>query len=112
MIELLMLLIAPSEINPQKLGMKYVLKQKFVDYQTCEEYVVKNTYSKPGEQKFEGVFYKIKELLKNNTLKNMAVINLIKFINKISYLFFFQISNKLKLLKLYKDQKEFPMTSF
>ena len=82
MIELLMLLIAPSEINPQKLGMKYVLKQKFVDYQTCEEYVVKNTYSKPGEQKFidyqtceeyvvkntyskpgegeyEGIFYKI-----------------------------------------------------
>ena len=25
----------------------------------CEEYVVKNTYSKPGEQKYEGVFYKI-----------------------------------------------------
>ena len=59
MIELLMLLIAPSEINPQKLGMKYVLKQQFVDYQTCEEYVVKNTYSKPGEQIYEGVFYKI-----------------------------------------------------
>ena len=59
MIELLMLLIAPSEINPQKLGMKYVLKQQFVDYQTCEKYVVKNTYSKPGEQKYEGVFYKI-----------------------------------------------------
>ena len=59
MIELLMLLIAPSEINPQKLGMKYVLKQQFVDYQTCEEYVVKNSYSKPGEQKYEGVFYKI-----------------------------------------------------
>ena len=59
MIELLMLLIAPSEINPQKLGMKYVLKQQFVDYQTCEEYVVKNTYSKPGEEKYEGIFYKI-----------------------------------------------------
>ena len=59
MIELLMLLVTPSEINPQKLGMKYVLKQQFVDYQTCEEYVVKNTYSKPGEQKYEGVFYKI-----------------------------------------------------
>ena len=59
MIELLMILITPSEINPQKLGMKYVLKQQFVDYQTCEEYVVKNTYSKPGEQKYEGVFYKI-----------------------------------------------------
>ena len=59
MIELLMLLIAPSEINPQKVGIKYLLKQKFVDYQTCEEYVVKNTYTKPGEQAFEGVFYKI-----------------------------------------------------
>ena len=59
MIELLMLLIAPSEINQQKLGMKYVLKQQFVDYQSCEEYVVKNTYSKPGEQEYEGIFYKI-----------------------------------------------------
>ena len=59
MLELLMLLIAPSEINPQKLGMKYVLKQQFVDYQSCEEYVVKNTYSKPGEQEYEGIFYKI-----------------------------------------------------
>ena len=59
MIELLMILITPSEINPQKLGMKYVLKQQFVDYQTCEEYVVKNTYSKPGEQEYEGIFYKI-----------------------------------------------------
>ena len=54
-----MILITPSEINPQKLGMKYVLKQKFVDYQTCEEYVVKNTYSKPGDGKYEGIFYKI-----------------------------------------------------
>ena len=59
MIELLMLLISPSEINPQKMGIKYLLKQKFVDYQTCEEYVVKNTYSKPGEGKYEGIFYKI-----------------------------------------------------
>ena len=59
MIELLMLLIAPTEINPQKAGIKYLLKEKFVDYQTCEEYVVKNTYTKPGEQEFEGVFYKI-----------------------------------------------------
>ena len=39
--------------------MKYVLKQQFVDYQSCEEYVTKNTYSKPGEQEYEGVFYKI-----------------------------------------------------
>ena len=46
----------------------------------------------------EGMAYYAKELLKNNTLKNMAVINLIKFINKINYLFFFQILNKLKFL--------------
>ena len=59
MIELLMLLISPSELNPQKVGIKYLLKQKFVDFQSCEEYVVKNTYTKPGEQEFEGVFYKI-----------------------------------------------------
>ena len=59
MIELLMLLISPSEINPQKIGIKYLLKQKFVDYQSCEEYVVKNTYTKPGEHELEGVFYKI-----------------------------------------------------
>ena len=59
MIELLMLLIAPTEINPQKMGIKYLLKEKFVDYQSCEEYVVKNTYTIPGEQEFEGVFYKI-----------------------------------------------------
>ena len=59
MIELLMLLIAPTEINPQKIGIKYLLKEKFVDYQTCEDYVVKNTYTKPGEKEFEGVFYKI-----------------------------------------------------
>ena len=51
-----------------------------------------------------------KELLKNNTLKNTVVINLIKFIYKINYLFFFLKSNKQKLLKLYKDQKEFEMT--
>ena len=59
MIELLMILITPSEINPQKVGMKYLLKQQFVDYQTCEEYVVKNTYTKSGDLEFEGVFYKI-----------------------------------------------------
>ena len=59
MIELLMILITPSEINPQKIGMKYLLKQQFVDYQTCEEYVVKNTYTKSGDLEFEGVFYKI-----------------------------------------------------
>ena len=59
MIELLMLLIAPTEINPQKMGIKYLLKEKFEDYQSCEEYVIKNTYTKPGEQEFDGVFYKI-----------------------------------------------------
>ena len=50
---------APSEINPQKLGMQYVLKKQFVDYQSCEEYVTKTTHSKPGEQEYEGMFYKI-----------------------------------------------------
>ena len=59
MIELLMLLFIPGEVNPQQLTVKYLLKEKFVDYQTCEEYVVKNTYTKPGEHEFEGVFYKI-----------------------------------------------------
>ena len=43
MFELLMLLIMPSEINPQELGIKYLLKDKFVDYQSCEEYVKKKT---------------------------------------------------------------------
>ena len=59
MIELLILLIIPNEINPQKAGIKYLLKQQFVDYQTCEEYIVKNTYTKSGDLEFEGVFYKI-----------------------------------------------------
>ncbi len=57
MIELLMLLFTPGEINPQKLGMKYILKEKFVDYQTCEEYVQENLYSR--EDKEVGIFYKI-----------------------------------------------------
>jgi len=59
MFELLMLLIMPSEINPQELGIKYLLKDKFVDYQSCEEYVKKNTYSKTGDQEMDGIFYKI-----------------------------------------------------
>jgi hypothetical protein len=59
MIELLILLIIPNEINLQQAGIKYLLKQQFVDYQTCEEYVVKNTYTKSGDLEFEGVFYKI-----------------------------------------------------
>ena len=55
-----MLLVLPTEVNPEKLGMKFVLKQKFVDFQSCKEYVVKNTYQKPGEQSMEdGIFYKI-----------------------------------------------------
>ena len=58
MIELLMLLIAPTEINPQKVGIKYLLKEKFVDYQTCEKYVEKHTYTK-NDQEFNGLFYKI-----------------------------------------------------
>ena len=44
MIELLMLLFIPGEVNPQQLTVKYLLKEKFVDYQTCEEYVEKNLY--------------------------------------------------------------------
>jgi len=54
MIELLMLFVMPQEINPPKLGMKYLLKTKFVDYKSCEEYVAKNVYEKK-----EGVYYKI-----------------------------------------------------
>ena len=59
MIELLILLIIPNEINLQQAGIKYLLKQQFVDYQTCEEYVVKNIYMKPGDEQYEGIFYKI-----------------------------------------------------
>ena len=59
MFELLMLLILPSEINPQEVGIKYLLKDKFLDYQSCEEYVKTNTYSKEGEQEFDGIFYKV-----------------------------------------------------
>ena len=57
MIELLMLLFVPGEVNPQKLGMQYILKDKFVDYQTCEEYVQKNLYIR--EDKEICIFYKI-----------------------------------------------------
>ena len=55
MFELLMLLIIPSEIDPPKLGMKFLLKEKFVDYQKCENYVEKNFYTKENS----GLFYKI-----------------------------------------------------
>ena len=42
MFELLMLLVLPSEINPQEVGIKYLLKDKFVDHKSCEEYVKEN----------------------------------------------------------------------
>ncbi len=57
MIELLMLLFIPRKINPQKLKIQYILKNKFIDYQTCEEYVQKNLYFR--EDKEVGIFYKI-----------------------------------------------------
>ena len=57
MIELLILLFIPGEVNPQRLGMQYILKEKFVDYQTCQEYVKDNLYFR--ENKEVGIFYKI-----------------------------------------------------
>ena len=57
MIELLMLLFVPGEVNPQRLGMQYILKDKFLDYHTCEEYVQENLYFR--EDKEVGIFYKI-----------------------------------------------------
>jgi len=54
MIELLMMLILPQEINPEKLGVKYILKEKFIDFKSCDEYVEENTYSKK-----DGLYYKI-----------------------------------------------------
>ncbi len=59
MFELLLLLFMPSEIEPTKLGMKYLLKEQFLDYQSCENYVEKNIYLKDGDQKYDGLFYKI-----------------------------------------------------
>jgi hypothetical protein len=57
MIELLMMLLLPTEINPEKLGMKYILKEKFIDYKSCEEYVEENLYYR--DDKDIGIFYKI-----------------------------------------------------
>ena len=54
MIELLMMLIIPTEIDPAKLTLKYVLKEKFIDYKTCDEYIKENTYLKK-----DGIYYKI-----------------------------------------------------
>ena len=59
MFELLLLLFMPSEIEPTKLGMKYLLKEQFLDYQSCENYVEKNVYLKDGDQEYDGLFYKI-----------------------------------------------------
>ena len=59
MFELLMLLILPSEIDPPKLGMKYLLKEKFVDYRSCEKYVDKNVYLREDDILNGGLFYKI-----------------------------------------------------
>ena len=66
MIELLMMLIIPTEIDPAKLTMKYVLKEKFIDYKTCDEYVEQNTYFKENPNYKEGdgqvwghMYYKI-----------------------------------------------------
>jgi len=52
-----MLLFVPGEVNPQKLGMQYILKKKFVDYKTCQEYVEENLYFR--KDKDVGIFYKI-----------------------------------------------------
>jgi len=54
MFELLMMLIIPQEIDPVKLGIKYTLKEKFIDYKTCDEYIKENTYLKK-----DGLYYKI-----------------------------------------------------
>ena len=57
MIELLLWLIIPQELNPERMGIQYILKEKFVDYQTCNEYVKENLYFR--EDKDVGIFYKI-----------------------------------------------------
>ena len=57
MIELLMMLLLPTEINPEKLGIKFILKEKFIDYKSCEEYVEENLYYR--DDKDIGIFYKI-----------------------------------------------------
>ena len=57
MFELLMLLFLPTEINPEKLGIKYILKERFINYESCEKYVQKNLYTKKNEE--VGIFYKV-----------------------------------------------------
>ena len=54
MFELLMLLIIPSELDPAKFGIKYLLKERFVDYQSCEKYVDKYVITKENK---DGIYY-------------------------------------------------------
>ena len=54
MFELLMLLIIPSELDPAKFGIKYLLKERFVDYQSCAEYVDKHVITKENKN---GIYY-------------------------------------------------------
>ena len=54
MFELLMLLIIPSELDPAKFGIKYLLKERFVDYQSCAEYVDKHVITKENK---DGIYY-------------------------------------------------------
>ena len=56
MFELVMLLIIPSEIDPAKFGIKYLLKEKFVDYQSCEKYVDKYVITKEDKN---GIYYNL-----------------------------------------------------
>ena len=57
MFELLMVLFLPTEVNPEKIGIKYILQDRFISYENCEKYVEKNLYSK--QDKETGIFYKI-----------------------------------------------------
>ena len=54
MFELLMLLIIPSELDPAKFGIKYLLKERFVDYQSCAEYVDRHVITKENK---DGIYY-------------------------------------------------------
>jgi len=54
MFELLMLLIIPSELDPAKFGIKYLLKERFVDYQSCAEYVDDYVITKENK---DGIYY-------------------------------------------------------
>ena len=56
MIELLIWLIIPQEINPERIGIKYILKEKFVDYKSCDNYVENNLYYKENKM---GIYYKL-----------------------------------------------------